>query len=259
MDHVANLLNSDAFQLYQSRIDRLRREHRETLPSSLRRFDVRFRLALGTTVQFNHDVAYTRTASTRRAYALLHRLNDLWFSWEGLIKLCKEYGAAQPNARLLEPFSSDSPCAASLAGANNLIASQFNTGIKKSEQRKQDTENFISYLFESAVINGRLSQRLALLKMKISATTAEERSIDWRDGLALAYAIRNSHVHGCDGAHSGVRLISTKLALLDACVLTLLQTNLNVALSLTGAANFQERVAVSTARSTAARNSRPML
>ncbi len=105
MDHVASLLSSDAFKLYQSRVDRLRRDNRGTLPSSLRRFDVRFRLALGTTVQFNHDVAYTRTVSTRRAYALLHRLNDLWFSWEGLIKLCKQHGAAQPNAPLLEPFN----------------------------------------------------------------------------------------------------------------------------------------------------------
>jgi hypothetical protein len=123
MDHVASLLSSDAFKLYQSRVDRLRREHRGTLPSSLRRFDVRFRLALGTTVQFNHDVAYTRTASTRRAYALLHRLNDLWFSWEGLIRLCKEQGAAMASAPLLDPFSPESPYRDKLAVTNDVIRS----------------------------------------------------------------------------------------------------------------------------------------
>jgi hypothetical protein len=256
MDHVANLLNSDAFQLYQSRVDQLRRAHLGTLPSNLRRFDVRFRLALGTTVQFNHDVAYTRTASTRRAYALLHRLNDLWFSWEGLIKLCKQHGAAQPNAPLLEPFNPESPYWESLASTNKLIDNQFNTGITSSKQRRQDTEHFISHLLKSAAIRGNLGRRLTVLQTKVSAG---EQTFDWQNGLTLAYAIRNSHVHGCEGAHSGVRLISTKLALLDACVLTLLQTNLNVALILTGAANFQERVAVSIARSTAARNSRAML
>jgi hypothetical protein len=242
MDHVANLLNSDAFKLYQSRVDELRKVHLEALPSSLRRFDVRFRLALGTTVQFNHDVAYTRTASTRRAYALLHRLNDLWFSWEGLIKLCEEYGAAQPNARLLEPFCPDSPYWVSLASTNNLIDNQFNTGIISSKQRRKDAEDFISYLLKRAATRSNLGRRLTLLKTKISATNTGDDPFDWQNGLALAYAIRNSHVHGCEAAHSGVRLISTKLALLDVCVLTLLQTNLNVALSLTGAASFQERV-----------------
>jgi hypothetical protein len=78
-----------------------------------------------------------------------------------------------------------------------------------------------------------LGRRLARLQTKLNTEHSSESKIDWQDTLALAYAIRNSHVHGCDGAHSGVALISTKLALLDVCVFSLLQTNLTVALAVT--------------------------
>ena len=233
MDYVATFLSSDAFKLYQARLDQLKQDHLGTLPSNLRRFDVRFRLALGTTVQFNHEISYTRTASTRRAYALLHRLNDLWFSWEGLIRLCKEHGAAIPSAPLLDPFSPESPHLEKLAITNEVISVQFNDEIKKSDRRRNDAKDFIDYLRKGGVIHGRLGKRLALLQDKIKTEHSTESKIDWHDTLALAYAIRNSHVHGCDGAHSGVTLISTKLALLDVCVFSLLQTNLTVALAMT--------------------------
>jgi hypothetical protein len=233
MDHVATFLSSDAFKLYQARIDQLKQDYLGMLPSSLRRFDVRFRLALGTTVQFNHEIAYTRTASTRRAYSLLHRLNDLWFSWEGLIRLCKEHGAAIPNAPLLDPFSPGSPHLEKLAITNDVISVQFNAEITKSNRRRTDANGFIDYLRKGGVIHGKLGRRLALLQDKINTEHSTASKIDWQDTLALAYAIRNSHVHGCDGAHSGVGLISTKLALLDVCVFSLLHTNLTVALAVT--------------------------
>jgi hypothetical protein len=230
MDAINNILISDAFRIYQAGINHIRQLNHGKLPSNLRRFDVRFRLALGTTVQFNHDIAYTRTASTRRTYALLHHLNDLWFSWEGLIRLCQDHGSCSPGAPPVEPFKPGSPYHGALKTTNPEISRALISVVTTSAKRAEDTDAFITYLSQSDVVKAKLQRRLHVLQAKL---TSGASGVQWQDALALSYAIRNTHVHGCDGARSGVRMSTTKIAVLEACIVALLQTNLTTAVEAT--------------------------
>lgn len=225
-----NILISDAFGLYQAEIKHIKQQNNGKLPSNLRRFDVRFRLALGTTVQFNHNIAYTRTASTRRTYALLYHLNDLWFSWEGLLRLCQDHGSCSPGATPVEPFKPGSSYRDALNTTNPEISRALISVVTTSAQRSEDTNAFITYLSQSDVVKPKLEHRLHVLQTKLNSDRCE---IQWQDALALSYAIRNTHVHGCDGARSGVSMSTTKIALLGACVEALLQINLTTAVTAT--------------------------
>jgi hypothetical protein len=93
------------FEIYKRKFAELRELAEDDFPKTLMVFDIRFRLALSLQIGFDTAISYTRTETTRKTYKLILMLNELWFAYEGLYRLCDESGILKANPGKPDPFT----------------------------------------------------------------------------------------------------------------------------------------------------------
>lgn len=182
------------------------------IPRSLRLFDIRFRLALSLQVSFDSQISYTKTESTRRTYALIFKLNDLWFAYEGLYQICKDRNWLKTNATKATPFTAELGQNLGLELWSQAFAKKWQQAMRHQPRFHNDCLGYVDYLQKSA--SGKTQQRLlAQLRHQLQKPDL----VDFNSLLALIYAIRNMYVHNTDTAKSGVHQYKTKIEILGMC------------------------------------------
>lgn len=179
------------------------------IPRSLRLFDIRFRLALSLQVSFDSQISYTKTESTRRTYALILKLNDLWFAYEGLFQICKDQNWLKTNATKATPFTLEMIQNLGLDDWSQAFAKKWQQAMLQNTRFHKDCMGYIDYLQTTA--SGKTQQRLLA---QLLSQIQQPDIVEFNTQLALIYAIRNMYVHNTDTAKSGVKQYKTKIEIL---------------------------------------------
>ena len=203
---------TQCFNDYKDKFDDLIKLSEVDFPNSLRLFDIRFRLALSLQVGFDSSISYTNTETTRKTYSLIVRLNDLWFAFEGLYKLCAEVSYLKINPTKSDPFSIEKVTALNLDNKVTEFGDYLNENIYQNSRLKADFINYLQYLNDNS--EGRTQPRL-LDSFKVKATN--NKYPKFNEILSLVYGMRNMYVHKTDTAKSGVSRYKTKIELLKDC------------------------------------------
>ena len=204
------IFNND-FDYYKLRFDELKELTEDKLPKSLKLFDIRFRLALSLQIGFDSNISYTKTETTKKTYHLILKLNDLWFAYEGLYKLCSEISYLKSNPTKSDPFTSIKVSEILLDEKVDNFGNCLNDSIYKSNL-KNDFMSYLQYLKDNS--KGRTQPRL-LESFKIKVNN--NRLPKFNEILSLIYGIRNMYVHNTDTAKSGVDKYKTKIEALKNC------------------------------------------
>lgn len=200
------------FNIYTTRFDELEELLFDDFPNSLRLFDIRFRLALSLQIGFDTTISYTRTETTRKTYSLIIRLNDLWFAFEGLYKLCSEMSYLKVNPTKSDPFTIERVTALNLDDKVTFFGNYLAEKIFQNPRIKDDFINYLLYLQNNSV--GITQQRL-LNSFNLKVQNNEYPKFN--EILSLIYGIRNMYVHNTDIAKSGVSMYKTKIISLKNC------------------------------------------
>ena len=200
------------WESYKSKLNSLKELTDNELPRYLRLFDIRFRLALSLQISFNQTISYTNTETTRKTYKLILKLNDLWFAYEGLYKLCAEDAFLKSNPTRSDPFTTEKVTSLSLEDRVTNFGEYLNQNIYSNVRLKNDFINYLQYLVDNS--SGKTQPRL-LGKFKNKANTNVFPTFN--QILSLIYGIRNMYVHNADTAKSGVNQYRTKIEALKNC------------------------------------------
>lgn len=215
------------FATYQNRFDQINELLEYQIPKSLRLFDIRFRLGLSLQVGFDSDISYTKTETTRKAYKLIYKLNDLWFAYEGLYKLCAEVSFLKSNPTKSRPFTGEKIQELDLADPIDHFNQYLNENLLNQSRSKEDFADYLLYLKENS--KGRVQSELL---NSFSVDLERNAPTNFSEIIAFIYAIRNMHVHNTDTAKSGVKYYKTKIEALKNChdflVLSILQIGTKV-------------------------------
>ena len=202
----------EAFNTYKLKFDELKELTEDNLLQNLKLFDIRLRLALSLQVGFDSSISYTSTETTRKTYGLILKLNDLWFAYEGLYKLCSENSYLKSNPTKSDPFT-DQKITDLLLDDKVLNFGQYlhdntyvNTNIKN---------DFVSYLQYLKANSTGATQNSLLESFRLKAVINDYPKFN--EILSLIYGMRNMYVHNTDTAKSGVNYYKTKILALKNC------------------------------------------
>jgi hypothetical protein len=212
------------FDTYISRFDTLKELTEGEISQSIRLFDIRFRLALSIQISFDHTISYTKTESTRKTYKLILALNDLWFAYEGLYKVCSEKGFSKSNPTKSDPFTSEKVTDLSLDSRVVEFGAYLKNTVCQNDRSKEDAIGYLSYLGKHSFkkVQGHLN--------RFENNVRKEKAPEFNQIMSLIYGMRNMYVHNTDTAKSGVRQYKTKIELLKNCTDFLILSILKIAI-----------------------------
>lgn len=220
-----NTFFENDFKIYKTKFDELNELTEDDFPKSLRLFDIRFRLALSLQIRFDSTISYTKTETTRKTYNLILRLNDIWFAYEGLYKLCSDNSYLKSNPTKSDPFTVESVTEFMLDDKVENFGNYLNIEIYQNTRLKNDFLNYIQYLKDNSL--GRIqSKLLESFRTKVN----NNRSPKFNEILSVIYGMRIMYVHNADTAKSGVSRYKTKIEILKNCndFLTLVLLNISI-------------------------------
>jgi hypothetical protein len=174
------------------------------IPREAYLFDIRFRLALGLKIDFDSDIAKTKTKEVKDAYIAIYELISLWnafeafLSWQGIPKAFD-----LPKTQLYTE-TSKKPLEIACEKLKNLY--------------KEKTSEFACYfkLVEEIGLNNKLK---SIIK-EISISLANGKNISPTDLLSLISAERNMFFHLGESAKQGMNYSPRKkiLAIYNAAL-----------------------------------------
>lgn len=200
------------FNNYKLKFDELKELTEDNLPQNLKLFDIRLRLALSLQVGFDSSISYTSTENTKKTYSLILKLNDLWFAYEGLYKLCSENLYLKSNSTKSDPFIDQKITDLLLDNKVQSFGQYLHDNTYVSQKIKNDFVNYLLYL--KANSTGATQPRL-LESFRLKAINNDYPKFN--EILSLIYGIRNMYVHNTDSAKSGVNHYKTKILSLKNC------------------------------------------
>lgn len=196
-----------SYDEYTANYDELLNRIKPSFPQSLRLANIRFRLTLSKSVNFDNSISYTKTKRTRAIYRYFFKVNDAWFTFEAVLRLCRDEGLASVSQKFtclnvklnkkLDLYDIDPTF-------NNLLKSE----ILSKSQTKKDLNSILDYMKNQS--QKGLSKAIATVKKKIE----KRKNLTNSDIMAISYAVRNGYVHYGDAAGSGVAQYSAKTKLL---------------------------------------------
>ena len=199
-----DIIFTNSFNSYKAKFEVLKELYEDDFPKLLRLFDIRLRLALSLKIGFDNTISYTKTETTRKTYNLILRLNDLWFAYEGLYKLCSKKSYLKSNPTKSDPFTVEK-ITELLLDEKVTNFGNYLSNIYENSRTKTDFINYIQYLIDNST--GVTQQRLLnRLKNKVP----HEENPEFNEILSLIYGMRNMYVHNTDTAKSGVKQYNTK-------------------------------------------------
>lgn len=207
-----DIVFTNSFDTYKTKFDELKELSEDDFPKSLRLFDIRLRLALSLQIGFDNSISYTKTETTRKTYNLILRLNDLWFAYEGLYKLCSENSYLKSSSTKSDPFTVEKITELLLDEKVTNFGEYLNENIYQNTRIKNDFINYLQYLID----NSTGTTQLRLLNSFKNKSTNDERP-KFNEILSLIYGMRNMYVHNTDTAKSGVNQYKTKISSLKNC------------------------------------------
>jgi len=206
------ILFVESFEIYKKQLSDLIELSEGEFPKTLRLFDIRLRLALSLQIGFDNTISFTNTDTIRKIYGLILRLNDLWFVYEGLYKLCSESQYLKSNPTKSDPFTGEKTTELLLDNSVSNFGEYLNNNIYQNSRLKIDFLNYLQYLIN----NSKGATQLKLLNgFKNKATN--NINPKFNEILSLIYALRNMYVHNTDTAKSGIEHYRTKNLLLKNC------------------------------------------
>jgi hypothetical protein len=220
-----NTIFETDFKTYKTKFDELKELAEDDFPKSLRLFDIRFRLALSLQIGFDSSVSYTKTETTRKTYNLILRLNDIWFAYEGLYKLCSDNSNLKSNPTKSDPFTAEKITEFMLDDKVKRFGNYLNKEIYQNTRLKNDFVNYLQYLKDNST--GKTQQRLLeSFRKKVN----NNRLPKFNEIMSVIYGMRNMYVHNTDTAKSGVSQYKTKIEILKNCndFLTLVLLNISI-------------------------------
>jgi hypothetical protein len=145
---------------------------------------------------------------------LIIKLNDLWFVYEGLYKICQEYKLLKVNATKYDPFTD---AVLEDLGLDDIITNHnkfFKENIIEIPLRKLDCLQYFKYIHDNSTAK---SIRLLIFKLmsELSDVERPSSSPSFNQIFAIIYGIRNMYVHATDTAKAGVKHFKTKILLLS--------------------------------------------
>lgn len=215
------------FNTYKQKFEELKELTEANLPRNLSLFDIRLRLALSLQIGFDNSISYTNTDTIRKIYRLILKLNDLWFAYEGLYKLCTENSYLKSNSTKSDPFT-DQKIADLLLDDKVLNFGQYlhdNTYL--NTMIKNDFVRYLQYLKDNST--GATQLRL-LESFRLKANNNERPKFN--EILSLIYSMRNMYVHNTDTAKSGVNIFNTKILSLKNCSDFLILISLSISIKI---------------------------
>lgn len=194
------------FETYKSRFIELKELSEYELPKTLCLFDIRFRLALSLQIGFDNTISYTKTKKTRKTYNLILKLNNIWFAYEGLYKLCYEMSYLKSSSTKSDPFTKEKVTELLLDELVNNFGKYLNDNIYGNTRLRNDFINYLDYL----KCNSKGKTQMRLLE-SFSIKVSNNKFPKFNHILSLIYGIRNMYVHNTDTAKSGVNQYKTKI------------------------------------------------
>lgn len=210
------------FDEYKLKFKNLNELYENQIGKSLRSFDVRFRLALSLQIGFDNEISYTKTENTRKTYNLIFKLNEYWFAYEGLYKLCDEVGFLKNSAKKQDPFTVEKITEFELSTSVDVFGDYLKDSIYLKPKQKEDFISYLTYLKTNSMT--AQANLLSNFINKVESDTLPQ----FTEILSLIYAIRNLYVHNTDTAKSGVQYYSTKISILKNCNDFLILSILNI-------------------------------
>jgi len=182
----------------------------------VRKFDVRLRLVLGLSIQFNTKYAQTKTPNVAQLYQLKLKLNEIWFAYEALLAVCEEGRHTQViqmgrHQKLCNtnPFTLNKLAVLGLENEMQAFNTYLAAHLLHDERYKNDTIDYLQYLYDNS--SRGLKPPLKRCIRKID----QQKDLDFVNILSFTYAIRNLYVHNGDAAKTGVKYYTTKVKLLQ--------------------------------------------
>lgn len=218
---------NELFEFYISKYNELKELTEDEFPKPLRLLDIRLRLALSLQIGFDNTISYTKTKTTRKIYSLILKLNDVWFAYEGLYKICLEKNYLRRNHTKSDPFTSEKVTELLLDDIVGRFGTYLKRNLNENTRLRNDFTNYLTYLKIHS--EGKTQPRLLEgFKKKIE----DDQLPEFNQILSLIYGIRNMYVHNTDTAKSGVRQYKTKIEFLKICgdflTLTVLKIAINI-------------------------------
>jgi len=195
------------FQQYEQNLSQLRELEEDSLPRSLRLFNIRIRLAIDIEIDFKGMISLTKTKDVRDTYVLIIQLMELWNAYEALSHYVNEAtshvakGVTKSKINTQKYLKSIGSLPALEETAKNIQAS-----YKSSRTFREDFDSYISRVENDE----KLSKTLKGDVCNIRKYVKEEKTISGIEVLSLIYAERNMYYHNGETAKMGMRYSNRK-------------------------------------------------
>lgn len=197
------------YKKYEADYENYLTKAKSSFPQYLRLSNIRFRLTLSKRIGFDSSISYTKTKRTREIYRYLFKLNDAWFTYEAVLKLCDSEGYTRVQTSKFSRLDGNVNSNINLSVIDTSFNKLFKTEILSSSKKKNDILGALNYMESQSQRN--LANALGSIRRKINAAA----DFDNKDILAIIYSIRNGYVHQGDAAGSGVQDFSAKTLLIQ--------------------------------------------
>lgn len=191
---------------YEKQLKELRELYDDKgIKRTLRLFDIRFRLALDTSIDFKGEVSLTKTQIVKETYQLLIPLLDMWNVFECLLQYVKEIIDSLPN---VSPYRR----------VISILPEETKTLLKETATKlqelyisdskiKNDFDEYFLRLIENECIKPALKTDCRRVYKFIKNETTEKPSFEI---LGLIYAERNQYYHNGETAKMGMNYKNRK-------------------------------------------------
>jgi hypothetical protein len=187
-------------------------------------FDIRFRLAIGLKINYNNRFApFTKSDSIKKVYQLLMTLNEFWFVYEILYKLCNAEKIIKTNKQKVDAFTNENLKKFSLLHTINSFNDNLYLTFPQGSASRNDLINFISFLQKNSI-----SKAQQHFLHRIIKDLNKNKKLKFNEIFSIIYAIRNLYVHNAKTAKAGVKTYKTKITLLENCYDFLLFVNFKI-------------------------------
>lgn len=189
------------FSVYDNAFNEIKEIMQDDLPRTLRLFNIRVRLALDISIDFNGELSLTKTPEVKVTYVKILKMLEKWNSFEALTHYANSiYGYTKqkesPYKAYLKTTNDNSGCTNILIKKSDELKNEY----KLNNRFKDSIDEYFSRIESDVNIKNGLKDNCRTFYLYLR----ENSTIMGNEILGLIYAERNMYYHNGETAKMGM-------------------------------------------------------